>query len=42
MKPSRGVGVDFSEKMIEQARSRHSQSSELEFIVADVENLALD
>ena len=42
VKPSRGVGVDFSEKIIEQARSRHSQCSEIEFLVADVENLALD
>ena len=42
VKPSRGVGVDFSEKMIEQARSRHSHSPDLEFIVADVENLSLD
>jgi ubiquinone/menaquinone biosynthesis C-methylase UbiE len=42
VKPSRGVGVDFSEKMIEQARSRHSDYSNLEFIVADVENLVLD
>ncbi len=42
LKPSRGVGVDFSEKMIEQAKRRHSQSAELEFLTADLEVLALD
>jgi SAM-dependent methyltransferase len=35
LKPSRGVGVDFSPKMIEVARSRHAG---LDFIVGDVEN----
>ncbi len=42
LKPSRGLGIDFSEKMIEQAKQRHSDCSELEFIVADVETLELD
>jgi ubiquinone/menaquinone biosynthesis C-methylase UbiE len=42
LKPSRGVGVDFSEKMIEKAKTRHSQCSALEFIVGDCETLALD
>jgi SAM-dependent methyltransferase len=36
--PSRGVGVDFSERMIAIARERHP---DLEFVVADAEGLAL-
>lgn len=35
LKPSRGVGVDFSSGMIEVARSRHP---DLEFLVGDVED----
>jgi SAM-dependent methyltransferase len=35
LKPSRGVGVDFSPAMIEQARAAHPH---LEFILADIEN----
>ena len=35
LKPSRGVGVDFSPAMIAQARSQHGG---LEFIEADIEN----
>jgi SAM-dependent methyltransferase len=35
--PSRGVGVDFSPAMIEQARERHP---ELEFLVGDIEDPA--
>lgn len=42
LKPSRGVGIDFSEKMIEQSQLRHFQSCELEFLTADMETLALD
>jgi len=39
LEPSRGVGVDLSEKMIEQARKRHDG---LEFHVMDAEELRLD
>ena len=42
LKPSRGLGIDFSEKMIKQAKQRHSECPELEFIVADVETLEVD
>jgi SAM-dependent methyltransferase len=36
VKPSQGLGVDFSPRMIEQARARHPQ---LEFAVAEAEQL---
>ncbi|NJO73199.1 MAG: glycosyltransferase [Leptolyngbyaceae cyanobacterium RM1_406_9] len=42
VKPSRGVGVDFSEKMIEQANQRHIYQPNLEFIHADLDILSLD
>ncbi len=35
LRPSRGVGVDFSPAMIEQARARHP---DLQFVQADIEN----
>ena len=38
LKPSRGVGIDLSQKMIETARTRHP---EFEFIVGDIESPAL-
>ncbi|MFI5360616.1 MAG: glycosyltransferase [Elusimicrobiota bacterium] len=38
VKPSRGVGLDFSSKMIEAARARHP---ELEFVEGDAEDLPL-
>ena len=38
LKPSVGIGVDFSEKMVKQARQRHP---ELHFILADVHELKL-
>lgn len=36
LSPSRGVGVDFSERMLSQARERHPS---LEFILGDAQNL---
>src|SRR5258708_39795364 len=36
LRPSEGVGVDLSTKLIERARQKHPQ---LQFIVADAENL---
>jgi SAM-dependent methyltransferase len=42
VKPSRGVGVDFSEKMIERANQRHIHQPNLEFIHADLDILSLD
>jgi len=39
VRPSRGVGVDFSPAMVETARVRHP---ELEFVVADAHSLELD
>ena len=36
LRPSRGVGVDFSARMIAKARARHGTRSELEFRVGDV------
>ena len=39
LKPSRGVGVDFSGEMLAQARSKHPQ---IEFIQADVHDVHLD
>jgi ubiquinone/menaquinone biosynthesis C-methylase UbiE len=34
LRPSRGVGIDFSERMVDRARSRHP---EIEFLQADVQ-----
>jgi methionine biosynthesis protein MetW len=42
VKPSRGVGVDFSERMIEQATQRHAHQPNLEFIHTDLDTLSLD
>lgn len=39
LEPRRGLGIDLSPALIEQARQRHPQ---LEFQVADCENLSLD
>lgn len=39
LKPSKGVGLDISEKMIEIARKKYPH---LEFFVMDAENIALD
>jgi SAM-dependent methyltransferase len=39
LEPSRGVGIDFSETLLETARARHP---ELEFRVADVHELTLE
>ena len=39
VKPGRGLGVDFSPKMIDRAIQKHA---DLEFICQDVENLAVD
>src|SRR5579872_3739252 len=37
LKPSRGIGVDFSQKIIEVAKSRN-KGSNLEFLVGDIED----
>jgi SAM-dependent methyltransferase len=42
VKPSEGVGVDFSEKMIERASQRHIHQPNLKFIHADLDALSLD
>jgi SAM-dependent methyltransferase len=39
LEPRRGVGVDFSERMVEQARARHPS---LEFILADAHDFEID
>ena len=36
LRPSRGLGLDFSERMIAKARERHGSQAGLEFRVADV------
>jgi SAM-dependent methyltransferase len=41
LKPSRGLGVDISPKMVERARSRHSAAN-LEFREGDLHELSLD
>lgn len=40
VKPSRGLGLDFSSRMITQARERHAGNSALEFRLADIEKEA--
>ena len=42
LKPSRGLGVDFSGEMIRTARERHGDEETLEFSVADAGELELD
>lgn len=37
LKPARGMGLDFSPRMIERARERHGVGASLEFRVADIE-----
>ena len=38
LKPSRGLGVDFSSEMIKVARVKHGRDKNLEFRVADIES----
>lgn len=41
LRPSRGLGLDFSPRMIEKARARHGARTELEFRVVDVQREAV-
>jgi len=42
LKPSVGLGVDFSEEMIAQAASLHADQPTLRFVVADAHELAIE
>ncbi len=42
LRPGRGLGLDFSPRMLADARSRHGAAPGLEFCEGDAENLTLD
>ena len=42
LRPARGLGIDFSPRMIARARERHAAASALEFREADVEGAAIE